>query len=356
MNDLIDINSVVIELTSKCYIGCDYCINDSLAPNETILDFNVVKNLIDDMNKINVKSIFLSGGEALLYPYILETIDYCRKNNMDITLISTVGSLLTNDVVDSILGNNVSIISTIDGTRETHNSRRITKNYDSILSSIETLYKKGFSQKYYIRCNLSYDNLDSIEDLVEVCRDLGVTGVAFTFLFGYGRASWNKILNINDNYKVLLDIQKRIEKLQLRYGDILMINFQSDICLGCPHSDNIIKKKIKSSFGFKVNIFGDVFLCHMMYGRENSLGNIYNTSFSNMSYKENTYKLLQKFEERKFLNEECKTCIINNFCNCGCPAEAYSRYNSITKLDGHCSKRKSDFILKNIKTGSGMCD
>lgn len=136
---------------------------------------------------------------------------------MDITLISTVGSLLTNDVVDSILGNNVSIISTIDGTRETHNSRRITKNYDSILSSIETLYKKGFSQKYYIRCNLSYDNLDSIEDLVEVCRDLGVTGVAFTFLFGYGRASWNKILNINDNYKVLLDIQKRIEKLQLRY-------------------------------------------------------------------------------------------------------------------------------------------
>lgn len=151
MNDLIDINSVVIELTSKCYIGCDYCINDSLAPNETILDFNVVKNLIDDMNKINVKSIFLSGGEALLYPYILETIDYCRKNNMDITLISTVGSLLTNDVVDSILGNNVSIISTIDGTRETHNSRRITKNYDSILSSIETLYKKGFSQKYYIR-------------------------------------------------------------------------------------------------------------------------------------------------------------------------------------------------------------
>ena len=143
--------------------------------------------------------------------------------------------------------------------------------------------------------------------------------------------------------------KKRIEKLQLEYGDSLIINFQSSICLGCPHSDNIIKKKIKSSFGFKINNYGDVFICHMMYGRENAIGNIYNTSFSDITYKENTYKLLQKFEERKFLNEECKNCIINNNCDCGCPAEAYSRYNSITKLDGHCSKRKSDFILKKIK-------
>jgi len=354
INDLIDINSVVVELTNKCYIGCDYCINNSLAANETILDFNVVKDLIDDMKKVNVKSIFLSGGEALLYPHILETIDYCKKNNMDTTIISTVGTLLTKDVINSILENDISIISTIDGIRETHNSRRKIRNYDAILSSIGTLYKKGFSQKYYIRCNLSYDNLDYIENLVEVCYNLGVTGIAFTFLFGYGRASWDNILNINENYKVILDIQKRIEKLQLKYGDFLIINFQSDICLGCPHSDKIIKKNIKSSFGFKVNSVGDVFLCHMIYGKENSLGNIYNTSFSDISYKENTYKLLQKFEERKFLNEECKTFIINNFCNCGCPAEAYSKYNSISKLDGHCSERKSDFILK--KLGSDTFD
>lgn len=348
ISKLIDINSVVVELTNKCYIGCDYCINNSSVPNETILDFNVVKNLIDDMKKINVKSIFLSGGEALLYPYILETIDYCRKNDMDTTIISTVGSLLTEEIINSILENNVSIISTIDGTRETHNSRRATKNYDLILSSIETLYKKGFSQKYYIRCNLSYDNLDSIENLVEVCYNLGVTGIAFTFLFGYGRASWDGILNINDNYTIISVLKERIEQLQLKYSGFL-IDFQSDICFGCPHSDNIINKKIKSSFGIKVNNLGYVFTCHMMYGCENSIGNLYSTPLTDISYRENTYKLLLKFEERKNINEECKNCIINKFCNCGCPAEAYSKYNSITKLDGHCNKRKSIYILKGIK-------
>lgn len=358
INDLIDINTVVVELTNKCFIGCDYCINNSLAPNETILDFNVAKNLIDDMKQINVKSIFLSGGEALLYPHILEIIDYCRKNDMDTTMISTVGSLLTEDVIKCILENDVSIISTIDGIRETHNSRRLVKNYDLILSSIETLYKKGFSQNYFIRCNLSYDNLDYIEDVVEECYNLGVTGIAFTFLFGYGRASWDNILNTNENYNIISSIKKRVEKLQLKYSDLL-INFQGDICLGCPHSDNIINKQIKSSFGLKINVFGDVFICHMMYGTENSIGNIYNTHFADVSYKENTYKLLQKFEERKNINEECKTCIINSFCNCGCPAEAYSKYNSITKLDGHCNKRKSFFVLKEInnkKIGSDVFD
>ena len=74
MNDLIDFNSVVIELTSKCYIGCDYCINDSLAPNETILDFNVVKNLIDDMNKINVKSIFYLVGKRFYIHIFLKQL------------------------------------------------------------------------------------------------------------------------------------------------------------------------------------------------------------------------------------------------------------------------------------------
>lgn len=89
---------VSVDLTCRCTTGCVMCWYWSPLlkgyPTEDwakqSLDYEVLRQLINDLKKLGVKRIILGGqGDPLLYPKILEAIEMIKQNGMEVCLITS---------------------------------------------------------------------------------------------------------------------------------------------------------------------------------------------------------------------------------------------------------------------------
>lgn len=86
--------SAQINLLNKCTSKCAYC-RKYTWPDDT-LDFEVLKKTIGYMKyELGLRTICFSGGDPILYPHIVELLEYCDKLNIKTSLITT---LLTKDM------------------------------------------------------------------------------------------------------------------------------------------------------------------------------------------------------------------------------------------------------------------
>ncbi|GKT18598.1 hypothetical protein ADUPG1_004266, partial [Aduncisulcus paluster] len=88
---------VAWNITRKCNFKCKHCYSDAaLKTGADELSFEEIKSIIDEMKKLNVPVILLSGGEPLMHEHIFEIIDYIRTSGIRVSL-STNGSLITEE-------------------------------------------------------------------------------------------------------------------------------------------------------------------------------------------------------------------------------------------------------------------
>ena len=87
-------------LTSRCNEGCKFCYRlDNY--KELSLEDNLY--ILEKLNQLSIKEITFTGGEALLYPHILELMKKTHEYGMKTKLI-TNGRMLSNDLIDRING------------------------------------------------------------------------------------------------------------------------------------------------------------------------------------------------------------------------------------------------------------
>lgn len=65
---------VVWNITSKCNQKCKFCFRKKSADNS--IEKN--KEIIDKLSKLEVSTLSISGGEALLYKDIFSLLDYIK--------------------------------------------------------------------------------------------------------------------------------------------------------------------------------------------------------------------------------------------------------------------------------------
>lgn len=93
-----------IEVTDKCLLKCPQCYCQLNYGKE--LDKNIALTVIKEASKLNVKYINISGGETLLYPYLLELIFSCYKNNI-YPNIAISGWGFNKTVLDNLIKNGI---------------------------------------------------------------------------------------------------------------------------------------------------------------------------------------------------------------------------------------------------------
>lgn len=131
---------IYLELTNHCNFQCIMCPNGRglMKRERGFIDYNLCKNIIDEMAP-HVDTIVLhSWGESLLHPRIFEIIKYCGKHGVR-TELSTNTSLLNEDLDRKIIDSGLSMIYLcIDGvTKDTYERIRKNGDYEKSVNNVE---------------------------------------------------------------------------------------------------------------------------------------------------------------------------------------------------------------------------
>ncbi len=180
---------LIIKLTDKCNFRCKYCIyNEDYEGNVDFSDkemgWETAKKAVDYFYAHSAKgqhnAVTFYGGEPLLnYKLMKKIIDYSRKKfkNRDVSFSFTTNtSLITDEMAEYFTSiPNMSILCSIDGPKEIHDSYRKTVGrkgtFDAVTRGLEKLYKANLKNKQaLISVNAvftppySFEKLEKIEN------------------------------------------------------------------------------------------------------------------------------------------------------------------------------------------------
>ncbi len=169
-----------IMTTMSCNFNCVYCFekrsNSILSSDiqDGICEF--IENNIEKYRKVHVDWY---GGEPLLQKKIIlslskRILDICQKYQKEYSAtVTTNGYLLDNlsesDFTECRID---SIQVTLDGTKQTHDSRRMLVNGDGTYDKIlENLCRVKEFLEINLRINVDYNNIDDVESLLQALKE-----------------------------------------------------------------------------------------------------------------------------------------------------------------------------------------
>ncbi|MDP8233220.1 MAG: radical SAM protein [Candidatus Saelkia tenebricola] len=187
----------VIDVTNKCNISCIGCwlyspfINKNRQDPELQkhLDLNVIKNLVDELHKLDTEEIQITGGgEPLMHPEIFEIIKYIKARGMRCHLITNF-TLFDKETITRLirLGLNYITASLWAGDAKTY-----CKTHPG--SSEDMFEKIGNNLKYLIKTRkndtpalkiynvISKVNYRNIPEMLDFALNMGVDYLEFQFM------------------------------------------------------------------------------------------------------------------------------------------------------------------------------
>lgn len=91
---------VYLELTNHCNLNCAMCNYDQMTRSKGYMEPDLAKRVIDEgavSGRLYYLALFIHG-EPLLYPHLIEIIQYAKKQNIPVVNVTTNGVLLTEEL------------------------------------------------------------------------------------------------------------------------------------------------------------------------------------------------------------------------------------------------------------------
>lgn len=172
-------SSAILGVTYKCQCNCVHCsaglydknFNRELKTNEWF-------SLLDEISKLGVPRINISGGEALLREDILEIITYASKKF--VTILESNGQLLTEEIAGKLKKSNVSCVAvSIDSyVPVVHNALRgIDGCFEKAVTGIANCRKVKLPCLISTYLTKERANRGNIDNLMALARELDVLAV-----------------------------------------------------------------------------------------------------------------------------------------------------------------------------------
>lgn len=227
-------------ITSRCNESCKFCYRlDNY--KELSLEGNIyILNILKDLN---VKEITFSGGEALLYPYLMEMMEQTHKYGIKNKLI-TNGRSLTNKMIDKLNGLLDEITLSLDSLDdEIHNEMgRGLDHGKNIIRILDYIIKNNINIKVKINTVVSKVNYDEIVKIGKFLNNYKIkrwklfkfqplrgNAIHYEEMFEISNQQFNNVienlLKENIKTKIIVRNTKEIEDLYLNIspeGDFLI--------------------------------------------------------------------------------------------------------------------------------------
>ena len=324
------VKSVCLHVAHDCNLRCGYCFagtgdfghDRGLMSPETAR--KAVDFLIAQSGPRRHCEIDFFGGEPLLnMDVVRETVAYVRQREAETgkvfkLTLTTNAVLLDQANIDFLNDNHISLVLSLDGRQEVHDSMRPGTcgegSYEDVLRNITAAVNARDGQNYYLRGTFTAYNLDFAADVLDMADK------------GFKLLSVEPVVGKDVPYEIreehLPQLFSEYEKLAEEYlrrklvgNGFEFFHFNLDV----HHGPCIAKRLSGCGAGHEylaVTPDGDLYPCHQFVGREGfQLGTVWE-GVTNTA-------LPQQFRQTHVLNkEECRKCWARFYCSGGCHANA----------------------------------
>lgn len=310
------LNYLFWECTLKCNLGCQHCgsscglgriSKDELTTNEIKRVFHTIA---EDFNPKQI-IIAVTGGEPLLRKDIFEVMKYANELGFSWGMV-TNGTLITPEIVNQMKEAKMSTISvSLDGLEKNHNWLRCSQNaFEKAVKGLKLLVaSNNFELVEAITC-VNQHNLNELEEVYQLCSDLGVDEWRLFTISPVGRAKNNPELFLNgQQFHYLLEFIKKKRKNRKK----LKPSFCDEGFLGIEYEGEVRNQLFYCWAGIIVGSIlynGDIAACPILPREYARQGNVRENRFSeiwNSKY--------QVFRDRIWRKKDnCKNCFWWEFC------------------------------------------
>ena len=153
------------ELTYACNLACVHCLSSSGKRDPRELSTRQCKDIIDELERMQVFYVNIGGGEPTVRPDFWELVDYATAHHVGVKF-STNGVRITPEVAARLAASDyVDVQISLDGaTAEVNDAVRGAGSFDMAVRALENLAAAGFADAK-ISVVVTRHNVDQLDDL-----------------------------------------------------------------------------------------------------------------------------------------------------------------------------------------------
>ena len=161
---------LVLEVTNRCNANCFHCVHKNIKKFYD-MDFDLYKRIIDETKDFAKTVDPNMYGESLLYPLLVEAIEYAHDKGKR-TILFTNASLLNENTAKCILKAGINIIRfSVDGCdKDSYETMRQGLSWNNVLSNVKSfmrLKKEGnYRVSVIVKVVETKINRDRIREIV----------------------------------------------------------------------------------------------------------------------------------------------------------------------------------------------
>ena len=318
-------DNLTLYLTLNCNLNCSYCFCGKKYTQEMSMDTAQKAIALFDKKSMEKSNIAFFGGEPLLKLDLIKKIIELNQNeykNKFTFSITTNGTLLTENVYSYLRQNNVNVLLSMDGSKESHDLNR--KHYDGS-GSWDTIFHniQSFIGELPVRMTFSKTTVEKLFENLVALYELGFASVAFYPASG---DEWNE----HDFYVFDREIIKFVEYIYNHYcGGRAIHSHWIDKSIS-RHISGVMDSCNPGVTQFSVLPNGELFPCN-------------HTNFSSKDLQIGSLekgldekKVFWLLEQSKITDEECQDCCLKDRCNY-CYINMYEETGELWKIpDWYC--------------------
>jgi len=341
------LQAVHLEATSRCNMRCAHCYQGELYPVSDNLTLEEIRRLIEEMEKMQVENISISGGEPFLDKNTFDIVRCVEEHDIRVLSFFTNGLLVGEKAIERILAcrSKPTMFVSLDAITPAgmrfrgFDGATGKKVLDRILENIRNLVANKI--RVVINTVMNRCNITTLRKMYNIIRGLNVNSwrIGFPKRTGFFKGQnefelpWETMINSSFNLLKHHLGEGRPFHLQMEYlyREELFENFEllPDDAFVCDYEGR------RESCCVKPN--GDV--VHCAYCADFPLGNIRQERLEKIWYS----SAMRKVKEIRIKDVEgCKNCELRPYCATGCRINAYF-------LHGDFYHAKDDYACKAVK-------
>ncbi len=299
-----------IKPTNYCNHKCYYCsyadselgLRDSVNRQDQI-PWDKMQEIISDIASMGVRAVtFSGGGEPLVYPYIVETMQKILDAGIDLSII-TNGQLLKEERAEVLASAKWVRISFDAADAETYAKVRQLplEAFNEVCDNIYQFSKiKQSNCELGVNFVINHENAHQTYEMAKMIKDLGVNHIKYTArvtkdLFEYHQPFKENVIEQIHRAKEDLEAEgfRVINKYEGDFDSALVFHRCYDKCFV-----NRIFTVIAAD--------SKVYFCHdKAYVKEGMVGDLKNQSFKDLWFSKDVIRRYQEFAPQKECNHHC---------------------------------------------------
>lgn len=323
--------SIDMDLTVECNLRCVYCFKEKW--NEHMEDrvaFDTIIWLIHASGPVKDISVNFMGGEPLIrFKLIQRLVPFAKRRAVQHGKrihfgMTTNGTLVTDEVVSFWQKWGMGFHTSIDGTPEIQDLNRPTTSGRGSARLVEKSVPKilAYRPGTCARSTVTPQTAGSLVESYRYFRKLGYEDIAFV---PGGPSYWDDatIALFEEQYSTVSDLVAD----EMRRGKFIRLKGMGEWTRGLLRGRSPVACGAGRGL-LLIDLHGDIWPCHRWNRAKQSgwrIGSIYE------QFNEANRSILDVKDQAALLEQDCPSCIANQMCSGGCPAENLEETGSVYK-------------------------